>query len=242
MIRSFLIFTILVSCSNTPTISRDKLAGTTEFLYSDANGKYTLVREVKKTKSKLISRTRLFSRGKTTNSLETSVTVSRLGKRKDNSFALLPEASQFFVWFDKNKYITNLKIDRRNRKLIMHKSGPIKEDNITKKYDLPKSSYICFFSQLPECILAQNLLMKSQKGKIGISIIWDSFPFNKEQYEGMTNNPITQAEFYFSEKTSSSLRFELDIGNQIIFYHFDKKLKFEKMFWVSQGLSISAFK
>jgi hypothetical protein len=242
MIRVLLGFIFLVSCASIPNISRDKLTGKTEFLYSDANGKYTFVREVKKLKSQLITRTRLYNRGKRTSSLETSVTVSRVGKRKDNTVALLPEASQFFVWFDKKKYVTNLKIDRRNRKLIMHKTGPVKTDNISTKYELPKSNYICFFSQLPECVLGQGLLMKSQSGKVGISIIWDSFPFNKEQYEGMTNNPVTQAEFYFSEKMSNSLRFELDLGNQIVFYHFDKKLKFEKMFWVSQGLSISAFK
>jgi hypothetical protein len=218
------------------------VAGLTKFLYSDANGKYTLVREVKKTKSQLITRTRLFDREKTGKSLETSITVSKIGKRNNGSIAMMPSASQFFVWFDKSKYTANMKIDLKNRKLILNKKGPKTEYNYTKTFSLPKTKYICFFSQLPECILTQSLLMKSQEGKIGLSIIWDSYPFNKEQYEGMSNTPIIQAEFYFSEKTSSSLRFELDIGNQILFYHFNKKLKFEKMFWVSQGLSVSALK
>ena len=88
----------------------------------------------------------------------------------------------------------------------------------------------------------QNILLKARKDKVLLYIIWDGYPFNSEQYEGVEDVLISQASFYYSQKQRDSLRFELDIGNQIIFYHFDKNLQFEKMFWVSQGISLTKIK
>ena len=98
--------------------------------------------------------------------------------------------------------------------------------------------FFCFFSQLPECLKEQNLLYLSAQKKVQLFVVWDNFPYHRELYEGMGTNPIISATLEISKHSKDELKYSLDIGNQIIFYHFDKKLMFKGFYWISQGISL----
>ncbi len=211
------------------------------FTYSDQSGAYLLKREGKRSKNKIILRTKMLSRT-TGKELESSVVVSRLGSLRDkknkSSQALLPEISQFKVWFEKKEYFSQIKLNRNKRSLEVISKSPEKKWNFKKSYKLPKGRYICFFSQLPECMKLQNLLFHAARKKVELFVIWDNFPYHRELYDGLSQEPFVRAELELSRHDKNEVRYSLDIGNQVIFYHFDKKLRFQKMIWVSQGISV----
>lgn len=232
---------VLIACATSENNQSVPLTlGTTSFVLNDQNGSYILKREVKTSQNKLITRTKIFSPNTTAKPLETAVTVSKIGKsKKRKEAALLPTESQFMVWLEKQKYMTRLKTDVASRKFVVDTKSPEKSMNGIKEFDIPRARYFCFFSQLPDCLAAQNLLLKARKSRVPIYIVWDSFPFHAEQYDGLTKDLITLASFYYVQKDRDSLKFELDLGNQIVIYHFDKQLKFEKLFWIAQGITMT---
>ena len=239
MIYKLLLLIVFASCASQSSLKTKLDSGKDTFVLTDPSGRYFVTREVKVQNRKLISRTKVFSIENRKQSLETSVAVSKIGVSKDKrNSALLPEASQFAVWLEKSRYTSQIRIDKNTKKFKVKTKSPEDKWNGLKLFDIPKARYFCFFSQLPDCLIMQNLLLKARQKKIPIYIIWDNFPFHSEQYEGMSKELVTLADFYYSEKDRDSLRFELDLGNQIIFYHFDRKMKFEKMFWITQGISL----
>lgn len=241
MFRLISILFIISSCSSSQLTESVPLnIGTTSFILNDQNGSYILKREVRTTKNLLITRTKIYNPNTSSEPLETSVTVSKAGKlKKKGEIALLPHESQFKVWLEKQKFTSRLKTDSAQRKFVVQTKSPEKSFNGVKEFNIPKARYFCFFSQLPDCLAYQNLLLKARSGKIPIYIIWDAFPFHAEQYDGLKRELVSLASFYFVQKDRDSLKFELDLGNQIVIYHFDKKLKFEKLFWIAQGITLS---
>ena len=230
---------LLLSCAGGVANQRTVLSSSSnKFILTDASGKFNVERQIKVTGNKVLTRSILSNWKNSGEILEKSVTVSKSGRLRSGEYSLLPEASQFSVWFDKDRYFSQIKIDRKKRQLEILKKSPEKKWNGKEAVKAPSGKYFCFFSSLPECVISLNLLIKSRKGKIPIYLIWDSYPYYKEQYQGITGEVLSLAQFSFANMVEESLRFELDIGNQIIFYHFDKELKFEKMFWVSQGISL----
>ena len=113
------------------------------------------------------------------------------------------------------------------------------QENSDVDFNLEKGRYYCFFSQLAECIEMQNILLEARNKRLFIYIVWDNYPFNSEQYEKIPTDVVSKAQFSYFKKDKDNLIFELDLGNQIILMHFDRQLKFEKMFWIAQGISIT---
>lgn len=237
-----LILFLMASCaSRVPlTESSNDMEGVEVFSYQDFSGQYLMKREIKQQGNKLITRAKLISQsGK---ELESQVSVSAIGSVNGSKgkkiVSLLPQISQFRVWFDKKEYFSQGKILRKEKKLEVTTKSPEKKWNNIQKYSIPKGSYFCYFSQLPECIKLQNLLLKAARKSVQLFVIWDNFPYHSEQYEGLGPDPISRASLSLSDHNKKEFKYTLDIGNQIIFYHFNRKLDFVKMFWVSQGVSI----
>lgn len=234
----FILFFLLVSCAGASMKEKTVLSSSNnKFILTDASGKYLVGREIKVTKGKLLTRVTLTQWERPGEPLEKSVTMSTLGQLKSGEPALLPNASQFSVWFDKKRFFSQIKLNK-NKTIEVLKKSPEPKWNGKEEVKAPSGKYFCFFSSLAECVIAQNLLIKSREGKVQIFLIWDNFPYYGEQYQGVSGELISLSQFSFSNMVEDSLRFELDIGNQIIFYHFDKELKFEKMYWVAQGISL----
>ncbi len=242
----FIFFLVICGCANQNSLNsilNKKEAGKDKpqiFSYTDASGSYVQRRDSLLSGNKYVSRIKLLS-SKDSTELESSVVVSRLGRLKNSKSrfdnALLPEISQFKVWFKKEEYFSQLKINKNDRTLTVIAKSPEKKYNFTNKYKLPKARYFCFFSQIPECIKLQGLLVEAAKRNVEIFVIWDNFPYYNEQYEGLPKEPYTKAVLSVSSHNKNEVRYDLDLGNQIIFYHFNKELKFIKMIWVSQGIS-----
>ncbi len=236
----FLLF-FLISCSGTDMISKsEKRSKTHLFDYKDFSGNYTLRREVKYQNKRLVTRAKLLS--KNGKELESQVSVSKIGtvssSKNKNIVSLLPQISQFRVWFNKKEYFSQLRILRKKRKIEITTKSPEEKWNSVKNYGIPKGNYFCYFSQLPECLKAQNLLLQAARKSLLLFVIWDNFPYHNEQYEGLGSEPILSANLSLSKHSKTEFKYALDIGNQVIFYHFDRDLDFTKMFWVSQGVSV----
>jgi hypothetical protein len=238
----FLILCLLIGCATRerPINSNDKISGSRTYTYQDFSGEYLLTREIRKNKNKLITRAKLIS--KSGKELESQVSVSKIGFVKNiknkNISSLLPSISQFRVWFDKKEYFSQTKILRQEEMLEVTTKSPEEKWNSVKKHKIPKGKYFCYFSQLPECLKLQNLLLQAARKTIKVFVIWDNFPYHNEQFEGLGTEPISVASLSLTSHSKTEFKYTLDIGNQIIFYHFNRKLQFEKLFWVSQGLSI----
>ena len=237
-----LILCLLFSCASRDRLmqTKDNLSGSRIYIYQDFSGQYLLSREVKISNSKLITRAKLLS--KSGKELESQVSVSQLGSVKNsknkNITSLLPQISQFRVWFDKKEYFSQTKVLRKEKSLEVTTRSPEEKWNFVKNHKIPKGKYFCYFSQLPECLKLQNLLLLAAKVKVQLFVIWDNYPYHNEQYEGLGPDPISIASLSLTSHSKTEFKYTLDIGNQIIFYHFDRELEFEKMFWVSQGISI----
>ncbi len=244
---SLVLVILLTSACSSPIVKQEikgkDLQGESYFELNDASGIFLVRRDIKIVSNKLINRRTVLTRDGLTE-LESTVSVSRIGHLRNtkNGYALLPEASQFKVWFDKKQFSSQMKIDRKTKKIHIKTDGPDEKRNGLKEYNIPKSQYFCFFSQLPECMRIQNLLLKAVKEKVQLFVIWDNYPYHIDQYENLIDSPLVLATLSLSDHTRDELKYSLDIGNQIIFYHFDKKFKFDKMFWISQGMSLISSK
>ncbi|MAZ49092.1 MAG: hypothetical protein CME65_11050 [Halobacteriovoraceae bacterium] len=240
----FLGFLLLfMGCSTT---SPDKMFGDTlgkeeTFQLVDANGSYLVKREVKYSKGRMISRLRYFDKDGVTQ-LENTVAVSRVGRLKNQkSIAVLPEASQYKVWFEKEEHFSQAKVIASKKKIAVNLEGPSPQWEGVKEFDLPKTRYICFFSQLPECLKLQKLLIKSARQPVSLYVLWDNFPYHNELYVNLGSSITSLATLSVNNDSKDEFKFNLDIGSQILFFHYDKNLNFTKMFWVAQGISMVKF-
>jgi hypothetical protein len=214
---------------------------TVVYNYTDQTGSYLLKREVKYSNKKIITRTKIFS-NQSNSEVESTVAVSILGTvrtpKNRKIRVLLPNVSQFKVWFSKKEHFSQVKLNRKSKQVDVLTKNPEKKGNFEQSFSIPKGRFFCFFSQLPECLKEQNLLYLSAQKKVQLFVVWDNFPYHSELYEGMGTNPITSATLEISKHSKDELKYSLDIGNQIIFYHFDKKLMFKGFYWISQGISL----
>jgi transposase len=159
-----------------------------------------------------------------------------MGKLK-GEVAILPDISQFKVWFDKKEHFSQIKLDRKTKSLEILAKAPVEKWNFQKKIKLPSGRYYCFFSQLPECLKEQKLLEKAVDEKVAIFIIWDNYPFHNEIYKGLSSDPYTRAFLSLAGHDKNTVKYALDVGNQSFFIHYDKDIEFKAYYWISQGIS-----
>ena len=238
--KLMILFLFLWSCS---TSSPDQMFGKTlgkeeTFQLTDRNGTYLVKREVKFNQGRLISRLRYFDKDGVTQ-LENTVAVSRVGSlKKQGSLAVLPEASQFKVWFEKEEFASQTKVLPKKKKVAVNLESPNPLWKGIKEFDLPKARYVCYFSQLPECLKLQKLLIQSARKPVTLYILWDNFPYQTELYSNVEGTIVSFATLTANAQVKDEFKFNLDIGSQILFFHYDRNLNFTKMFWVAQGISM----
>lgn len=233
-----LIFVLGCATGSQEDIFGSSVGGEDTYQLIDPNGTYIVKREVKLRDGKLITRLRYFAKDGVT-PLENTVAISRVGTlRSTKELAVLPEAFQYKVWFEKEEYFSQGKLNPRKRSMGITVSSPKPQWSGVKDFTLPKARYICFFSQLPDCLKIQRLLIKSARQAVNLYVIWDNFPYHKELYADVGDDLVTMASLKVSGQEKEEFKFSLDIGSQILFYHYDKNLNFTKMFWVAQGISM----
>lgn len=236
--KLFLFIFFLGCAGTTESLYGNKSGSMTTFSYEDATGNYKVLREIKQQNGKFLVRNRIFQIDGQSE-LENTVSVSKLGYLKGNKdqVALLPEASQYKVWFEKKEHKSSVKINSGSRQALVQLD--IEEEKPTQEtLSLPKARYVCYFSQLPECLRLQKLLIGAARKKLNIYVLWDSYPFNADLYESVGKKFVSLATVSLSDHNKSELKFSIEVENQIIFIHFNRELEFTKMFWVAQGISM----
>ena len=216
-----------------------------QYLFIDGSGKFVLEREQKLIKSKLITRTQISSnQGSSQRVLEKSVTVSQLGSVKEKNTRVLvmrPLASEFSVWLEGKRYDSKMRLDIKNKKMLIVLKSPEEKWKGNTSVAIPKGRLFCFFSQIPDCLLRSQLLSKSLKAKsdlLNFYVVWDGFPYIQDQYTSVGSKLFSAASVKYEGEDKKILRFVVEVDGQSILYHFSKSFDLVRMFWIAQGISI----
>ncbi len=216
-----------------------------QYLFIDGSGKFILDREHKVIKSKLISRTQISSnQGSSQRVLEKSVTVSQLGSVKENNNRVLvmrPLASEFSVWLEGKRYDSKMRLDIKNKKMLIELNSPEEKWMGKTSVAIPKGKLFCFFSQIPDCLFLSQLLSKSLKAKtelLNFNVVWDGFPYIQDQYTSVGSRLFSAATVKYDGEDKKILRFVVEVDGQSILYHFSKSFDLVRMFWIAQGISV----
>lgn len=237
----FLLLLLLVfSCNKLHR--KTNFTGTSYYTYKDPSGTYILKRDVVETKSKIQLRQKLLGRGASSKPLEKSITLSQVGVIKTktgNSLSIRPYISQFSIWFEKNKYFSQFKLNKKEKKLDLIMRSPEEKWNKTQSLSVERGKVFCWFSQIPECLRRANLLIREKNKVRSFVVIWESYPYYTEQYQKVPSEVFSRGMVYYDGYFEGNLKYNVRIGDQTLIYHFSEDNDFEKLFWISQGISIT---
>ncbi|MEX1099952.1 MAG: hypothetical protein WEB87_05975, partial [Bacteriovoracaceae bacterium] len=150
-----------------------------------------------------------------------------------------PEVAQQAIWYEKNKFFSQSKINPADKTLNVIMKSPENKWNGEKSFSFPKGNVFCYFSQLPECVKLHGFLSMKEKKPYRLHVVWDSYPYHQEMYSNVSETPFESATWAFDKKTNDGYRFGLLLNGQLVIYEFDADFEFKNMFWVVQGISLS---
>lgn len=231
----FLFFIFFSGCSSFEKKNYPLADQRSYYSYQDATGSFLLERQIKISKNNLILRSKLFKNNIGEDPLEETISISILGKSKKNNL-MKPSVTQFTTWLDKEKHFVQHKTNNKTKTLETILDGPRSYKGKSIKA-FPKNRVFCFFSVLPECLGYYGLLQKNLKPH-NLVVIMDGYPYVKEQYGAIPDTVFIASQLVYDGKFEGLHRFLLSLGNQTISYHFDNEMRFEKMFWIAQSLSV----
>jgi len=237
----FICLVTLLSCShdNKSTSTENVNSNTSNyFSLKDQSGEYILKRDILIKNSTVLTRQSIFVSGQEDRPLEKTVTKSKYGSSKNRKNLVRPLASQHSIWFEKNKYFSQFKLNIKNRSFDVLMESPERKWNGKESLKFPKAKIFCWFSQLPECLHKVGILAKKPKIAVSFYIVWGGYPYYSEQYNGVSGRAFSRASVKIDAQTEGRNVFVVSVDNQNIFYHFNSNLEFEKMFWITQGISM----
>ncbi len=220
--------------------------GKTTYAYSDESGSFRFVRESKKIDKKLVTRTQLIdTKGSQAKALEKSIIVSQIGSIKSKNKRLItvrPLASEFTVWLEGKKYLSKMKINSASKSMTVTLDSPEPKWQGTTEIKFPRGKYFCFFSQIPECLYHNYLLVlatENQTQQFDFYVVWDSYPYVQDQLTKVGKNLFASASIKFDGEIKGQYRYNVEVEGQMIFYQFTKSFDLVKVAWVSQGITIA---
>lgn len=215
------------------------------FGYHDISGKWSLSREHKLLKKKLVSRIVIAPNLSTTSKpLEKSVSVSQVGTIKGKRGRIptvRPFASEYSVWLEGKEYKSLMKLDAANKSMIVDLDSPEAKWKGRSSLRFPKGDQFCFFTQLAECVHYNQLLYRAQASPekpIPFIVVWDGYPYIQELYLGVGSRLFSSASLRFATEKQGVLHFEVEVDGQTLLYQFSKSHELVRMFWIAQGISI----
>jgi len=216
-----------------------------QYAFIDGSGRFTFIREHKLIKKKLISRTQITNNlGSTQKPLEKSILVSQLGTINDGSSRVLivrPYASDFTVWLDGKRYESKMRLDTKNKSMIIELESPEPKWKGRQSFPVPKGKHFCFFAQIPDCLYHNQMLGKAyeRKGRFfPFTVVWDGYPYIQDQYSGVGFKLYSVARIKYEGEHKEIRKFLVEVDGQGILYHFSKSFDLVRMFWIAQGVSI----
>ena len=233
---NLLLLFLFVACS-----SRNKFlkqgSGKSTFILKDRSGEFLYQRDVKIKNGEIATRVRVLNASNTAQPVEKTISISQIGQTKTNK-VLRPKVSQHTIWYEKEKYFSQLQTNVKNKSLDVLMESPEDKWQGAKSVIYPRGRIFCFFSQIPECVKFYGMLNDDPAMGYNLVIIWDNFPYQVESYSNIGDGAFQSAKFRFESEYKGSLRYKLELSNQIIFYEFDVNRQFDKMYWIAQGLTL----
>lgn len=256
-IMVFIFLLAMMSCSHNgfKTIANKLESAHEMYHYTDKNGHYVV--EIQsgmnlKDHTYVVKKTLELPNKRSDGILEQSITVSEIGMLKNKTPILRPKISQYSVWFEGKKYFSEMKINPKKKLVELKMQSPEEKFNGSKQFAFPTTKGVtCFFSQIIDCLKVNGVIEKmiSKKGgKISFFVIWEGYPFLNDTYADFPSELFSEAEIEFDgsiqarkkkNQVAPEFRFNLGVAGQSLFYLLDEHLKLKKMFWVSQGISMT---
>ena len=210
----------------------------------DKAGRFSVHREVGKSKKDrdYVVKKRVYSQDEKRGVIERSIAIATPGRLK-NINILRPKIAQYVVFFNKEKYFSELKLDIKNKSMLLRVESPEEQWNGVQKIPFPRGTGVfCFFSMIVECAASTGFIEKAiQKGngKMRFHIIWDGYPYMQEQYRYLPDKIFSPAELVFEGNSESGdKKFSLFTEGQTIFYVVQPEGILKKIFWISEGMSM----
>jgi hypothetical protein len=171
--------------------------------------------------------------------LEKTFVLSKLGSVKTKAgrvVAVRPELSQHTVWLEGKMYFSQLKLNAKKKVLEVLMQSPEPNWNGTKEIRLPRGQIFCFYSQLPDCLVASGLLEKADTSqrRPRFIMVWDSWPYHQEHFSGLKSSAFVTATL----GAEGNGRYVVEFFGQSIALHFSKDHSFARLLWTAQGISI----
>lgn len=244
---SFPILLFLSSCASSSDLVGGKVPSySVKMNMEDKSGKFLVIREggMAKSGKSVVSKYRVYNvEGSDQKVLEQSIAFSTPGIFKKTIKLLRPDRSQYKVWFDGKLYQSETSIDKKNKSLQISMKSPESQWNGTKSVPFPGGNGVfCYFTQIVECIGYTGFFAKAKKvkaGKMSFHVIWDGYPFIQEQYLNIKQSPFSSATIEYDGQTDTGdFRFSMSVSGNVIFYLFNDKNEYAKIFWPAQGYSL----
>lgn len=238
--KIFFLLAVFILCSCSLLVKEESLINSTKIYdFEDTSGNYTYSKKIRFVKDEFITRVSLKSNTSGPD-LERTTSVSKMKLNKSsNSTVMLPKIAEHKVWFSKKLYYSKIEANPSNKTYKVTMSSPDLKWNGVKEFKVPNSKTMCWYSQLADCMKLLNLLDYSDKKKDFV-IIWDSYPYHTEQLKGVTDETLfVAASVKYDDDFQGYKRFDVTIGNSSMVYFYNDKKKFQKAFWISQGISLT---
>lgn len=250
-----ILLSLLVACSGvkskrvspeTPEVKPNQVAVGNFLELSDKSGKFKILKEsgmINKGKT-LVVKKKMFANGESDKKLlEKSITISTLGVLSKKIRVLRPDASQYTVWLDGQKFFSEMKLDPKSKSMKLRLVSPEEKWNGEQLVKFPDGTGVfCFFSQLFECVSTTSFFKKAVEngsGRMNFHLIWDGYPYLAEQYGGVPDELFTNARMeYDGVNDLREHRFSLKFNEQEIFYLLTTDLSGAKIYWVSEGYTL----
>ncbi len=150
---------------------------------------------------------------------------------------LYPSVSQSSTWIDKEKYFTSAKANLDLQQYEIY-TEPSKKST-TKNFVNTKR--VCAFSMIQFCLeslVKLDQLVNGSQKLLKLWVLWDQYPFHKLMYNDLYGDFLDQGIITFEKVEMGSYFFNIELSGQILSLITDKNFRFEKLFWVAQGLSL----
>lgn len=214
-----------------------------QFSFTDRAGNFLLTRESGRSSEENYYVVKQSLKSTNSEVLEQSVSYSQMGRLKNQINVMRPWKSQYAVWFDGKRYFSEMEMDLSSRSMIVRMRSPESQWNGESKIPFPEENAVyCFFSALAECASLTGFIeiAKSKKaGSMNFYIIWDGYPYYMQQYPEIPEELFSRAILeYDGDGAENQNRFSLRFAGQTIFLFLGERGRYDRLFWVSQGLSI----
>lgn len=244
MKTTLLLFVLVLSCAR---LQRSGSSPEGKFLYSysDVGGNFRYQRDIKFIKKKLVTRTQIMipSAG-ADRVVEKSVTVSQVGsvrEGKGRALVVRPLASEFIVWLEGKKYSSKMQLDTKRKSMRVTLESPEQKYRGQSEVLFPKGKHFCFFTQIPECLYHNQILIKAyekKKQNFDFYIVWDNYPYVQEQLNNIGKSLFSHASLKYDGEPKGRIRYIIDVEEQVLLYQFTKDYELTGYSWISQGINM----